>query len=133
MKTNQEKVRDFMLACEQDVPEKAYVVVPEALMDFRNSLIEDEVAELVETDRVDIANIARELADILYVVYGTALAYGLNLDDVFDLVHQTNMKKISGPVREDGKRMKPPGFKFPHEELRSKIIAMQLGKVTTGG
>lgn len=38
---------------------------------------------------------------------------GVDLRPFFKEVHRTNMLKTSGPIREDGKRMKPPGWKPP--------------------
>lgn len=123
--TNFEKVREFMAACGQDIPEKATAYIEEDVRRLRENLITDEVRELLDTQADDITNTARELADILYVVYGTAVAYGIDLDEVFELVHSTNMKKISGPVREDGKELKPPGFEFPRWTLATMIARQQ--------
>jgi Phosphoribosyl-ATP pyrophosphohydrolase len=62
-----------------------------------------------------IAHIARELADAVYVAYGTALVYGFDLDRVIAEVHRANMEKCKGGVKKDkrGKVMKPPGWKPP--------------------
>lgn len=125
MATNFEKVREFMEACGQNIPEKATGYIEEDVRWLRESLITDEVRELLDTQADDITNTARELADILYVVYGTAVAYGIDIDEIFDLVHRTNMKKISGPVREDGKKLKPPGFEFPRWTLATMIARQQ--------
>lgn len=38
---------------------------------------------------------------------------GVNLSPFFKEVHRTNMHKLSGPKREDGKQLKPPGWKPP--------------------
>ena len=37
---------------------------------------------------------AKELADLLYVVYGTAVSYGLDMDPVFREVHRSNLSKV---------------------------------------
>jgi predicted HAD superfamily Cof-like phosphohydrolase len=55
------------------------------------------------------------LADLVYVVIGTAIQYGIPFDAVFAEVHRANMSKL-GPdgvpvLREDGKIIKPFGFK----------------------
>ncbi len=58
--------------------------------------------------------LAKELADILYVTYGTAEILGIPLEDVFQEVHRSNMSKLglSGrPVRRhDGKVLKGPNY-----------------------
>lgn len=42
---------------------------------------------------VDIEGIADALADLLYVVFGAAIAYGIPIDKVFVEVHRSNMTK----------------------------------------
>lgn len=58
--------------------------------------------------------VARELADVVYVAYGTAHALGINLDVALAEVHRANMTKANGPRRADGKVLKPPGFTPPN-------------------
>lgn len=60
-----------------------------------------------------LARIAKELADVHVVVSGTSVEYGLDEDWVWPVVHASNMAKADGPVREDGKRLKPEGWKAP--------------------
>ena len=61
-------------------------------------------------DGSDLAAIAKELADLLYVVYGTAVSYGIDMDPVFREVHRSNMSKVGGYKRDDGKWVKPPTY-----------------------
>jgi predicted HAD superfamily Cof-like phosphohydrolase len=61
--------------------------------------------------------VAKELADLLYVVYGTALSFGIPIDEVFDEVHRSNMSKLvdGKPLkREDGKVLKGPNYTPPN-------------------
>lgn len=64
-------------------------------------------------DQIDpqaqLPEVAKELNDLLYVTHGALLEFGIP-EKMFDAVHENNMTKISGPVREDGKRLKPPGY-----------------------
>lgn len=53
------------------------------------------------------------MCDILVVTLGTAVEFGVDLDPFWDEVHRTNMAKKGGPVRDDGKRLKPPGWTPP--------------------
>lgn len=41
------------------------------------------------------SEVAGELADMLYVIYGTALHYGIDLDDALADVHRANMSKVT--------------------------------------
>lgn len=43
----------------------------------------------------------------------SAEGLGVELAPFFEEVHRTNMLKADGPIREDGKRLKPPGWKPP--------------------
>ena len=63
---------------------------------FRKRLIEEESAEAFEAmkEEKSIQHVAKELADILYVVYGAACHYGIDLDATFDAVHASNMTKL---------------------------------------
>ena len=67
---------------------------------------------------VDVAHVARESADVLNVVYGTALHYGFDLDAAFAEVHESCMRKVGpdGQVRRraDGKVLKPEGWEPPN-------------------
>lgn len=65
----------------------------------------------------DLVEILDSLADQLYILFGTVLKHGLQEHIVyaFNLVHENNMSKL-GPdgnpiLREDGKIIKPHGFK----------------------
>ena len=85
---------------------------------LRQALIEEEVAELAAAARAgDLTGIADALADIVYVAYGTAHVYGIDLDAVLDEVHASNMTKLDEngrPVRRaDGKVLKGPAYRPP--------------------
>jgi len=64
-----------------------------------------------------LEEIAKELADVVVVTYGTADVLGIDLDKAFDLVHESNMSKLGEdgkPIRrEDGKVLKGPNYKAP--------------------
>jgi predicted HAD superfamily Cof-like phosphohydrolase len=80
--------------------------------------IEEGIALLLEQSfdqrgGVDLPAFVDALADLDYVVAGTRLEFGIDGEPIANLVHAANMTKGSGPLREDGKRMKPPGFVPP--------------------
>lgn len=57
------------------------------------------------------------LCDLVYVTLGTAVEAGINLNPFFREVHRSNMLKIGGPVRADGKALKPEGWEPPRIDL----------------
>lgn len=84
----------------------------------RASLIAEEAAEVLGAlsigKKVDIA---KELADLVYVAYGTAFVWNIDLDRVLVEVHKSNMTKVGDdgqPMRrEDGKILKGPNYRPP--------------------
>ena len=78
---------------------------------LRVRLIQEEFEELQEALKSkNLTNIAKEIADLLYVVYGTAVSYGIDMEPVFQEVQRSNMSKVGGYKREDGKWVKPPTY-----------------------
>ena len=78
---------------------------------LRARLIQEEFDELKEAfKKNDLPHIAKELADLLYVVYGTAISYGIDMEPVFQEVQRSNMSKVGGYKREDGKWVKPANY-----------------------
>jgi predicted HAD superfamily Cof-like phosphohydrolase len=85
---------------------------------LRPTLHQEEHVELIEAlETGDRQQIARELADVLYIAYGTAHLYGIDLDAALAEVHRANMSKLGAdgrPVRrDDGKVLKGPKFRPP--------------------
>ncbi len=71
-------------------------LIPKDRSENRYRLMRDEVEEyLAGAKNEDLENIAKELADILYTVYGTVLEHGLQdkIDAIFKEVHNSNMSK----------------------------------------
>lgn len=67
---------------------------------LRYNLMKEEVDEYIKgVEKNDIENIAKELADILYTVYGTILEHGLQniMNDIFEEVHNSQMSKDYSP------------------------------------
>lgn len=61
-----------------------------------------------------LRKLLKELADLRYVVDGTAVAYGLDIEAASRIVHDSNMSKLGAdglPIyREDGKVLKGPNY-----------------------
>ena len=67
-------------------------VVDKQTRELRVNLIQEEFDELKEAfEAEDLSSIAKEMADLLYVVYGAAVSYGIDMDPVFREVHRSNM------------------------------------------
>lgn len=105
---------------------------------LRLALIEEELGELeLACAEGDLVEMADALGDLIYVVQGAALVFGIDLDFVMAEVHRSNMTKLwSGEetevyvgdevaefryvgdnryvaYRQDGKVLKPPSFEEP--------------------
>merc|ERR1712188_295138 len=64
-------------------------------VDLRLKLIKEEVKELADAMKEkDMVETIDALGDILYVVYGAGGAFGIDLDQAFDLIHKSNMTKL---------------------------------------
>jgi len=96
---------------------------------LRVNLIEEELAELRNAGEThDLVEIADALGDLLYVVYGTAVTYGIDLEPVFSEIHRSNMSKGASGVaaRRDGKVLKGPDYSPPRvaEVLERQITQL---------
>ena len=115
--TNFEKVGAFMKTFGQDVKQSSSFSTNK-VNELRVSLIKEELDELIEAmNKKDLVEVADALTDILYVTYGAGHAFGINLDDCFEEVQNSNMSKldINGkPIYNDeGKVMKGPNYFKP--------------------
>ena len=89
--SNFELVGDFMESMEQDV-----LIRPsfpeDSVQKLRLDLVEEELEELqYAIDNQNMVEVADALTDLLYVVYGAGHAFGIDLDECFKEVHQSNL------------------------------------------
>jgi len=88
-----------------------------AALELRMRLVREEADEALAAlaalagDGAGLAEAAHELADLLYVTYGTFVALGVDADEVFAAVHDANLRKAGAPRRPDGKQLKPDGWR----------------------
>ncbi len=70
------------------------------------------------------------LCDSNYVNFGTAVVLGVDLQPFYDEVHRSNMAKEGGPMRADGKVLKPEGWQPPRiaEILHAQIINREASR-----
>ena len=65
------------------------------------ALIREEVRELEEAVQAeDMVEVLDALGDILVVAYGMAFRLGYNADEVYDLIHKSNMSKFCSTEEE---------------------------------
>jgi hypothetical protein len=76
--------------------------------------------------------VAKELADKVYIAYGTAHSLGIPLDDVVRLVHESNMSKGddygNAVLRDDNKVLKGPYYEPPEDRIAALIYALLAEK-----
>jgi len=85
---------------------------------LRIGLLKEEYNEYIQAEKMgDLVEIADALADMLYIINGTCVSYGIPIDEIFNEVHASNMSKLdqNGKVirREDGKVLKGPNYFKP--------------------
>lgn len=91
---------------------------PETI-ELRRRLLAEEVREAddelrwLQLNTGSMRDTAKELADLVYVAYGTAVHLGIDLDAVLREVHRSNMSKFPATVRDDGKVLKGPSYTPP--------------------
>lgn len=102
--------------------------IPVDLLELRHHLLIEELRELVAAiDADDIVEVADALGDMVYVLYGTAVTFGIDLDAVVAAIHKSNMSKLGADgkpiLRSDGKVLKGPNYHRP-------AIAEALGRAS---
>ena len=115
--TNFDKVGTFMKTFGQEVKTKPSFST-DKINKLRLDLIKEELTELtVAMNNKDLFEVADALTDILYVTYGAGHAFGINLDECFEEVQNSNMSKLDEngkPIyNEHGKVMKGPNYFKP--------------------
>lgn len=95
--------------------------------ELRCSLIREEAEETCAAiEAGDLAEAIDGMCDLLYVTFGTAVEFGIDLAPFFAEVHRSNMEKVGGATRDDGKILKPEGWQKPR-------IAEMLAALKEGG
>ena len=115
--SNFNKVKTFMEIFGQEVKTKPSFST-DKINNLRYDLIKEELEELkVAMENKDLLEVADALTDILYVTYGTGHAFGIDLDQCFDEVQNSNMSKLGEdgkPIyNESGNVMKGPKYFKP--------------------
>ena len=116
--SNFNKVGIFMRTFGQEVKNKPSFSI-DKINKLRIDLIKEELEELTEAmNNRDLLEVADALTDILYVAYGAGHAFGIDLDQCFNEVQNSNMSKLDKegkPIyNEAGKIMKGPNYFKPN-------------------
>jgi predicted HAD superfamily Cof-like phosphohydrolase len=152
----QSKVREFMTTFGQECPDTPTVpdvstrklriklILEELLelteasglkiideMGFEISKLSLNKIEIIENTQIkpDLVEIADAIADISYVNYGAANAYGINIQPIEDEVHYSNMTKLF--TKEEAKCLNPVfySFKKVNQEQKCVLVKNSDGKV----
>ncbi len=115
--SNFDKVGTFMKTFGQEVKTKPSFST-DKINKLRIDLIKEELEELTEAmQKKDLLEVADALTDILYVTYGAGHSFGIDLDQCFNEVQNSNMSKLGKdgkPIyNESGKVMKGPNYFKP--------------------
>lgn len=117
MNSEQKMVLEFHQHFRLPIHDKP-TIISKDLHYLRVGLIDEEHKELKEAmNNKDIIKIADGLGDLLYVLYGTALTYGLDMEPIFNEIHRSNMSKgdpeiVRSPIGKvlKGKNWSPPNL-----------------------
>lgn len=121
MNRMQEQVREFHEATGATIGELPkirdgnlrYSLIAEELQEFADAI---GCGGLYPEPEPNLLQAIDALCDLLYVTFGAAVTFGIDIEPFFDAVHKSNMTKQGGPVREDGKRLKPDTYEPPDLE-----------------
>jgi predicted HAD superfamily Cof-like phosphohydrolase len=122
LKTNFEKVISFH--------EKAKIFpsvkINTKLKDLRIKLMTEEFNEYIKAEEEgNLKHILKEIADIIYIAYGTSYCYNHDMNVIFDKVHKSNLSKVASNIKKDknGKIIKNEDYKKAELNLEdSKIL-----------
>ena len=110
--TPMEMIREFSAASGGFTFDETMILLRRRLIMEEAEEVSDELT-LFLTGQGQASALAKELADLLYVVYGTAHTFGIDIERVFAEVHRSNMSKMPAVVRGDGKVLKGPRYTPP--------------------
>lgn len=108
------QVRDASLRADLILEEAAEFADALGVLDTNQGMGYTVIPYVDNWRHADLVKAIDALCDLLYVVYGTAVSFGIDLEPFFAEVHASNLTKVGGPVRPDGKRLKPKGYQPPN-------------------
>jgi predicted HAD superfamily Cof-like phosphohydrolase len=126
-------VRTWMRLAGQETPEQP-TLSTYAVQQLRLRLIREECNELEEAyEAGDLAAVFDAVADLLYVLHGTAVAHGFEDHPPFVLVHENNVLKIERGHKDDGGKWIKPADHQPPDFQSELIRQLRLTAPRAGG
>lgn len=98
--------------------ELRFALIQEEFFEFQGAIGDGYLSEPYDGYQpADTVEVADALADLVYVAFGAALEFGIDLNAVLAEVHRSNLSKLGAdgkPIyREDGKVLKGPDYTRP--------------------
>ncbi len=116
------KVREFHGKFGHPVSEKP-VMLNEDRVEKRYDWMLEEINEFKESD--NIYDQADAMIDLIYFAVGTMVEMGVKPQNVFDIVHNANMRKLwpdgKPHYNGQGKTIKPEGWEDPYNDIKKEI------------
>ena len=121
-------LRDFHEKYSHHIADKPGFPSDEDLWELRLKLIVEESDELEEellaayegdNSPERLAATAKEMCDLIYVIVGLGISFGIDLDKAWDEVHRSNMSKEVGLKNEFGKQLK--GDSYSPADIKSVL------------
>lgn len=121
----EQSVAEFMQRHGQFMSTEPTAHVPIEVKNLRKRLIKEEFEELMKAlEEDDLFEIADGGADLIYVVVGTLLAYGISPNRVFREVHNSNMTKDARTPASLGEKYgskTPKGINFTPPDIKGLL------------
>ena len=87
------------------------------MTELRAELIREEASEFqAACVHGDFVSAIDALCDTLYVTFGSAVSFGIDIEPFFREIHRSNMTKSGKHQRDDGKILKGPDYEPPNLE-----------------
>ena len=115
-------VKLFQSQAKQPVSDKP-TFLPQDRVSIRYNWMKEELGEFLEAQ--NIYEQVDSIMDLLYYALGTLVELGVEPDELFIMLHEWNLKKLD-KIRfdENGKVLKPEGWRHPDKEIKEIIDRM---------
>ncbi len=126
MRIEQERVEQFHEKMAYPIGAQPHIVEPSMAIQRHDFILEELEEYLTAATTDNLVGVADALADLLYVVLGTAIVHGIDIQPIFDAVHKSNMSKDKlDPITKKGG--KGPDYKPPTADIASNLLLQRLG------
>ena len=116
-------VKIFQSQAKQPVSNKP-TLLPQDRVSIRYKWMKEELGEFFEAQ--NIYEQVDAIIDLLYYALGTLVELGVEPDELFIMLHEWNLKKLDKICYdENGKVVKPEGWKHPDKEIKEIIDRMR--------